>query len=287
MLPGESGHSQIVASGKPMELSSNVEKDKQTKDEYESLLALFAALYSQLKSSTDNIPAFEQLIELRSDFLIKRVIDGLRIDNDKAMSLLKSDGNGLTLLDEKYRKILEAAIDNLVDFAAAEEFSMLEEVADLESEDYEDAEEVFERYNLDYASVENNDVLYAAGVAGWFAGVGDNSYLTFVTQGDERVRDSHLALEGTTYPKKDFPEWLIPPIEWRCRCYLNSDGGDLMVLASSSKKKPKPIANNIFSESLAKYGRIFSEHHPYFQIPKKYHKKLQKITTKIKTKYKK
>lgn len=41
----------------------------------------------------------------------------------------------------------------------------------------------------------------------------------YVTVGDDRVRESHAALEGTTLPKDD-PFWLLfyPPNGWSCRC---------------------------------------------------------------------
>ena len=41
----------------------------------------------------------------------------------------------------------------------------------------------------------------------------------YVTIGDDRVRDSHIALDGITLPKDD-PWWLVnsPPNGWACRC---------------------------------------------------------------------
>lgn len=42
---------------------------------------------------------------------------------------------------------------------------------------------------------------------------------TYITVGDDRVRDEHVALDGTTLPK-DHPFWLKawPPNGWSCRC---------------------------------------------------------------------
>lgn len=44
---------------------------------------------------------------------------------------------------------------------------------------------------------------------------------TYVTAGDDRVRPSHAALDGTTLPKSD-PEWLTiaPPNGYNCRCRI-------------------------------------------------------------------
>lgn len=43
----------------------------------------------------------------------------------------------------------------------------------------------------------------------------------YVTVGDDRVRDSHAPLDGTTLPKDD-PFWqrFYPPNGWNCRCQL-------------------------------------------------------------------
>jgi SPP1 gp7 family putative phage head morphogenesis protein len=43
----------------------------------------------------------------------------------------------------------------------------------------------------------------------------------YVTVGDDRVREEHAVLDGTTRPKND-PFWLThtPPLGWNCRCQL-------------------------------------------------------------------
>ena len=45
-----------------------------------------------------------------------------------------------------------------------------------------------QKYNDTYAKQENEDVLYAAIIAAWWLNLPDNSLVTYMTQGDERVR---------------------------------------------------------------------------------------------------
>lgn len=209
----------------------------------------------------------EELITLRASFLIERVVTGLRMNFDKALGLLKNQNDSTSGKERKERKILLAAIDNLVDFAAHEEISMLGELPKERISDGIDAwESIFKKYNLTYAGEENGSVLHAALIAGCWLRVDEGSILTFMTQADERVRSWHLSLQGLSYPKNDFPAGLIPPIEWGCRCFLISNGFDSVVGALGETGYTKQI-NPVFSESLAKGGKIFSHAHPYFKTP--------------------
>jgi hypothetical protein len=106
------------------------------------------------------------------------------------------------------------------------------------------------------------------------------------------VRPWHFALQGFTARKSDFPEWMIPPIEWGCRCFLESDDGWVFakdnklkeVMAMKTQKKPKEL-DDVFSESVAKCGRIFGKSHPYFKVDKKDVKTLKRIAKNIKSLY--
>ncbi|MBF0577395.1 hypothetical protein IR022_15650 [Dysgonomonas sp. GY617] len=223
------------------------------------------------------------MITLRASFLIERVIDGLSIDFNKALSLLKNHNDFTTEQERLQREILVTAIDNLVDFAASQEQQMLEDLPDeLDNNHTEQYETVFEKYNLGYASQENQDVLYAAGVAAWWITVQEETLVTFMTQGDDRVRDWHLSLEGLSFLKRDFPSDLIPPIEWGCRCYLISDGFGSVYGSTKSTDQAMKV-NPVFRESLATGGKIFSEMHPYFQIERI--KPIQVIADRIKQKF--
>ena len=234
----------------------------------------------------------EEMMALRAEFAFNHAVRGFGLDFEKALELLRNHNDGLTKLEKDQRDILVAALDNLVDFAVAEEFQMsnkLPEQIEYE-EDENECDEIFERYNGIYADIENEDIEYVMGIAAGWVMYRENTVLTYMTQGDNRVRPWHLALEGTSYRKSEFPAWLIPPIEHGCRCYLVEE--DLGVLNNSipqvecSAKIEKPdFVNPVFEESVCKGGRIFGPAHSYFTIPKKYKKRLKNISKRIKQKW--
>ena len=176
-----------------------------------------------------------------------------------------------------------AAIDNLIDFAAAEEMTMISELPEeVDEESLLDYETICEQYNLTYAEAENEQVLFAAKMAAWWMAVNAESVITYMTQGDERVRPWHLSLEGVSYRKSEFPAELIPPIEWGCRCYLIANGF-AAVRASLSIDKCRSMVDPVFRESLATGGRIFTDAHRYFdtQLPEF----VKKIVKRLKSKF--
>jgi hypothetical protein len=236
-----------------------------------------------MENSAESWEAMEDIITLRASFLVDRTLTGLAMDFDTALELLRNFNDFTTERERQQRDILVAAIENLVDFAAAEELAMVDEVDELpEGADEEMCEEVCEKYNLTYAVAENDNVEHAALMAAWWIGIMDESIVTYMTQGDERVRATHLSLEGVSYRKSEFPAELIPPIEWACRCYLVADGMSSVHGALPAHKDYRKLVNPVFAQSLAKGGKIFTEAHPYFQKPLP--KEVQKITERIKRK---
>ena len=208
---------------------------------------------------------------------------GLALDFDEALSILRNHNNFTTERDKQQHEILVAAIDNLIDFAAAEEMKMISELPEEVNEEcLLDYETICEQYNLTYAEVENEQVLFAAKMAAWWMAVNAESVITYMTQGDERVRPWHLSLEGVSYRKSEFPAELIPPIEWGCRCYLIANGF-AAVRASLSIDKCRSMVDPVFRESLATGGRIFTDAHRYFDVPLP--EFAQKIVKRIKSKF--
>ena len=257
-----------------------------TKDEYLMVLTAFRRLMDSLEDSAESWRVMEEIIMLRTASLYSRVLEGLHMDFDRALGLLRNHNEFTTLQEKEQRDILVAAIENLVEFAAAEEYAMMTGVLEQsENEEPEDYEGICEKYNLTYADTENEQVLYAAGIAGWWINQSSGTLITYMTQGDERVRDTHLALEGLTYPKGSFPSELIPPIEWGCRCYLVADDSRAHVYASAASqsgyiKKMNPV----FSGSLATKGKIFSDAHPYFTSGFRENSRIQTIVKRLKNK---
>lgn len=265
------------------------DEDKK-KAEYEALLAVFTRFIESLANETDSQTILEELMSLRADFLIQHALDGFDIGYDEALELLINTEN-LTDEESARRNIIVAAVDNLIDFAVAEEYQMARELPSLDDDEYDedDYEEIFEKYNERYAEVENSDAEYAMIIAAGLVGIADSTVLTYMTQGDERVRPWHLQYEGFSAPKSQFPAWLIPPIEHQCRCYLVEDSvvDKLKDVKNAVVKVPTmpDWFNRTFKESVALGGRIFSDEHPYFTIDSRDEESLHDIAKRIKEKY--
>lgn len=242
-----------------------VKEKSQTRKEFLLILDAFRRMVYNFENSAERLDVFDDIITLRASFLIDRVLTELHIDFDRALEILQSNNLSLTEREELERDTLIASFDNLIDFAVAEEVAMMQELPDvLDLSEMGDYEAICRKYNELYAESENEFVSHSAAIAFFWMGVSADTIITFNTQSDERVRPWHLSYEGVSYPKSEFPPELIPPIEWRCRCYLTANEFGSII---ASALKPKIKTNPIFRESLATGGRIFSDTHPYFQNP--------------------
>lgn len=267
--------------------------------EYQSLLALFVSLLSSLKSESKEEALFA-LSELRTEFSFNYVLDGLGINFDEAMMMLQNvDDANVTQSDKDKRDRLVAAIKNLIDFSICEEYQLYDEVyeligdndIDVNSDEYKELLALCEKYNDNYAAVENSDIQYAGVMAALWLKMSANDYLVYWTQNDMKVRPWHMALQGYAAPRDEFPSWMIPPIEYNCRCFLElleigSVSGQLRKIVGSAKtvEKPKQL-NDVYSESLAKCGRIFGPSHSYFTVKESDKEMLQGFVKRLREKY--
>ncbi len=241
---------------------------ERSREEYLLILDAFRRMIYSLENSAEALEHFEDMVIYRAAALIDRVLVGLGIDFERAVELLQAKNISITEREEAERDTIIAAFDNLIEFATAEQYAMVQALPNkLDLSDMEYYEAICQRYNYTYAEVENGQVYHAGIVAAFWLGASPDSYLTYNTQNDERVRAWHQSYNGLSYRKSEFPPELIPPIEWACRCFLTGDGaGSVQGLIL----KPEIVVDPIFSESLATCGRIFSYAHPYFkhQLPK-------------------
>ncbi len=267
--------------------------------EYQSLQALFIALLRSLRDGNAEESLYA-LCELKTELAFKHVLDGLGVDYDEAVILLQSaNDDNLTQYDKDLRDRLTAAIQNLIDFSVCEEYQLYDEAVemlgdgelDFNSDDYEELLAICEKYNDTYAAIENSDIEYAGKIAAMWIRVSANDYVVYWTQNDAKVRPWHMALQGYAAPRDEFPSWMIPPIEYNCRCFLEilevaSVNGKLRQFKGAAKdiEKPQKI-NDVYSESLAKCGRIFGPSHNYFTIKEGDREMLQGFVTKLKEKY--
>ncbi len=255
-----------------------MEDRERTHEEYLLILAAFRKMILHIENSTESLSHLSDMVIYRASALIDRVLEGLGIDFDEALVILKAHYSNLSAREELLRDRLLAAFDNMIEFAAAEQYTMIQELPyEVDHKDMAIYEAICQRYNEHYAATENSQVLHAAMIAAMWIETSEDSNITFNTQRDERVRELHASFDGVTYRKSEFPTELIPPIEWACRCFLTSD--DLGAVMMSIGKDGVSV-NPIFKESLATCGRIFSDAHPYFQ--KSLPNEVRAIITKLK-----
>lgn len=241
------------------------------------------------------------MARLRTKIAVSHAFDGFSIDYDEAISLI-NQSEGLTEFDEEKKKRLIAAVNNLIEFCVCAEYQLMCDIYE-EEPDFDFDNDVYEineddeddplilickKYNKTYLGVENTDIEYAMQIALAWVLAEKHQQLTYMTQNDDRVRPWHFALQGFTAPKDDFPSWMIPPIEWGCRCFLVDYNGDSIINSvkniNAKYEKPKQL-DGVFSESVAKCGRIFSKSHRYFKVGNKDKKTLQEIVEIIKEDY--
>lgn len=143
----------------------------------------------------------------------------------------------------------------------------------------QDVKAIDENYNRSYLRAEYNFATQSArSAAQWaqYQADGDQFYLQYRTAADERVRESHAFLHGTTLPVDD-PFWqkFFPPNGWNCRCtvvqvrkskYPLSDSKHAIVLGEKAttalnKKGQNKLA--IFRFNPGQEQKIFPPRHPY------------------------
>lgn len=265
------------------------------------LLLSILQKYIEDFENLDEWDLIEELANQRADSMIFHALDGFGMSVEEAIDII-NEHNGTDEQRIEVRNIITAAIDNIADFASAQEYQVmrqidsilpyrLEDIDELEPEELEELLAAFETYNKRYANVENLDVWYAMNVARQWVLIAANTMLMYMTQGDERVRPWHLVWEGYTAPKSMFPQWLIPPIEYQCRCYLvevgTFDKAKLSDVNAEIVKVPQmpDNFNRVFKESVCVGGRIFSDEHPYFQVESEDFNRLSMIADNIKSRY--
>ena len=137
-----------------------------------------------------------------------------------------------------------------------------------------DVEAIDSTYNRNYLQAEYNFATASTQMAvkgkEWEKD-GDRYDLQYRTAGDDRVREEHAALDGTTLPPSD-PFWnhYLPPNGWNCRCttvqvrkgkYPRSDSKEAIARGQACTAKPK---QQIFRFNPGKQEKIFPPKHPYF-----------------------
>ena len=140
-----------------------------------------------------------------------------------------------------------------------------------------DVETVNNRYNHNYLYAEYNHAVGASLMASRWQQIekdGDRYDLQYRTAQDDRVREDHAILHGTTLPPSD-PFWslYLPPNGWNCRCtavqvrkgkYPLSDPDLSMLRGNNCTEAAK---QQIFRFNPGKELKLFPPKHPYYKAP--------------------
>ncbi|MDE6346375.1 MAG: minor capsid protein [Muribaculaceae bacterium] len=140
-----------------------------------------------------------------------------------------------------------------------------------------DVETVNNRYNHNYLYAEYNHAVGASLMAARWQKIeadGDRYDLQYRTAQDDRVREDHAILHGTTLPPSD-PFWslYLPPNGWNCRCtavqvrkgkYPQSDPALSMLRGNNCTEAAK---QQIFRFNPGKDLQLFPPKHPYYKAP--------------------
>lgn len=140
-----------------------------------------------------------------------------------------------------------------------------------------DVEAVNNRYNHNYLYAEYNHAVGASLMTARWQQIeadGDRYDLQYRTAQDDRVREDHAILHGTTLPPSD-PFWslYLPPNGWNCRCsavqvrkgkYPQSDPALSMLRGNNCTEAAK---QQIFRFNPGKELKLFPPKHPYYKAP--------------------
>lgn len=164
----------------------------------------------------------------------------------------------------------------------------LEEVSE-EHDEYEEFEAealgIFALYNKTYATIENSDINHRFLMAPAILTAAPEDIFIYTTVGDERVRDTHRALDGHRLRRSEIDGFAFtPPWEHGCRCSLqpigSTDGRKLNANRKDIEIKPDPVFNTKFYKT----GNMFGEKHSYFNVKKKHSALLKNVVESIKEK---
>lgn len=200
-------------------------------------------------------------------------------------------GYGYTLTELVEKEIDTRALRNLAtniyQFSAAKTFQNVYDVQGLLYKDgfkvpfnefAKQATTIFEHYNVNWLKTEYNAAIMSANSASlWedYMKTADQfPLLKYQTAGDGRVRPEHARMDGIVRPIGDsFWNTYYPPNSWNCRCtviQLAKGEEEITKISKEDRAIFKDKTPEVFRNNPAKSGKIFADHHPYFDVPEKY-----------------
>jgi len=219
--------------------------------------------------SIDEYSIPESLYNATADYLLKALYDGF--------------GGDLTDFEGKDWELLNELRENIYMFSAAKSFQQLRDIGSLMFDEDGDrisinefsklGEQKFETWNDAWGRTEYNTAVASAQTAVKWQTIEDNKdilpNLCYHTIGD--ACDICAPLDGMT-AKVDDHIWntVTPPNHFNCLCVITQEEEDkeLTQNKESIYKQVDKAMDDTFKFNPGKEKVIFSEDHPYFQVPK-------------------
>lgn len=242
------------------------------------------------KFSTDDQEALLNAFDKAARHIFNKKIDAINVDDingeethplfEAIKSFLQGGVDGAIAQSVPYA-MRRALTEDVHVFSGAKTYAELKELGELLMDGdkvkpfnqfWQDTRKIHSTYNKSYLSAEYNFATQSARMASKWSeveGDGDRYDLQYRTANDDRVRDEHQTLNGTTLPPSD-PFWdeYYPPNGWNCRCttvqvrkgkYQSSNSGEA-IKAGADATSGK---NVMFRFNPGKRKVIFPSGHPY------------------------
>jgi len=213
----------------------------------------------------------EELYSSISDYLLKALYDGF--------------GGTLADFSGKDYELLNELRENVYMFSAAKSYQQLKDIGSLMFDENGDkisinefsklGAERFDTWNDAYGRTEYNTAVASAEMAGKWSEIERNKdllpFLKYSTIGD--ACDICAPLDGMT-AKVDDTIWstVYPPKHFKCLCTVTQEEADVEPTSFDEKKatfaKVDKEMDDTFKYNSGKEKVVFSEDHPYFQVPK-------------------
>lgn len=244
------------------------------------LAALYACCDCTVKLSDINVK-FAKIDKSIVDDFLTQFYRGQLKTNDLHADLFKSyymrfvqyieSGYGLSFykpssLDEL--KLFESMKQNVSLFSAHKHNSLADELSGLRGLPFNDyikeARELAGRYNVDYLETELHAAFASANSARRWADYQNSKdlypNLIYDTAGDERVRESHRAMDGKVFAIDD-PIWdtWMPPNGYNCRCITTQTDDPV-----SQRPDDSVVVDKGFAHNPGKSLKVYQSDHPYF-----------------------
>jgi SPP1 gp7 family putative phage head morphogenesis protein len=240
-----------------------------------------AAFFAAIKKLFDNGGYTHQLVE---DEAVRGLISAIRGSLSTSLSGIETKVPAEMLSKLKKDVFVFSGCKSIAELIEASSLLIGQDGKIRSWEDFKrEMTTLHQRYNVTYLEAEHNFATQSAAMAArWHAdtqGDPDRFLLQYRTAGDERVRESHQAMNGITLPVTDsFWDSYYPPNGWRCRCtavqVLKSKYGPtnqetaLKAGEEATTQLDKEGRNRLamFRFNPGKQQVIFPPSHPYYKL---------------------